>query len=286
MIPGTFPRYGTPFNRAALGFGQPNGLGLFLALVLPLIAWRAAEAPRATIWVWRAGLGIAAVGLLATFSRGAWGSTIAGAAALAAAGAWRRSARIVFGALIGALALDVVSGGMVRDTIARTVGDWVVEQRAALMLAGILMFLDRPWLGFGPGGFETELDHYGIQVPDLWDFQPTPHNAYVQMAAEQGALGSILYVALLVALVRRAATAARGPERPADAPLARALLWSLGILIVSGFFIWPFAHGTGEVVILLVALVASAPAAEPAPVVVATPSVGAPSVVVAGAPAQ
>src|SRR5207253_697981 len=36
LIPSQFPRWGTPFYRADLGFGQPNGLGLFLAMCLPL----------------------------------------------------------------------------------------------------------------------------------------------------------------------------------------------------------------------------------------------------------
>src|SRR5207244_5373931 len=36
IIPGDFPRWGTRFYRAALGFGQPNALGLFLAMLIPL----------------------------------------------------------------------------------------------------------------------------------------------------------------------------------------------------------------------------------------------------------
>ena len=259
VLPGEFPRFGTPYNRAALGFGQPNGLGLFLALTMPLVAWRAGGAESgAQRWLWRVALGTTALGLLATFSRGSWAAVIAGAAALVLAREWRAALRIAGLALVSVLFLDVISGGMVQDTMARTIGDWVVEQRASLTLAGILMFLDHPLLGVGPGGFEMELDQYGILVPSLFDFQPTPHNAYVQMAAEAGAGGLLLYLGLLGGFLRRSARAIRVGDG-AEAALQRALLWSLGVLVVEGFFVWPYAHGTGQAAILILALVASAP---------------------------
>jgi O-antigen ligase len=263
VIPGAFPRFDTPYNRAALGFGQPNGLGLFLAVTLPLVVWRAGSAEGGgRQLLWRTGVAVVAAGLLATFSRGSWASAIAGAALLALAGQWRTTLKIFGVALIAVALLDVGSGGMVRDTIARTFGDWVVEQRAALTLSGILMFLDHPFMGVGPGGFETHVDQYGILVPELFDFQPTPHNAYVQMAAEAGLAGLVLYVVLLGVLVRESARALRerrGGE--AEFALQRALLWSLGALVMSGFFVWPYAHGTGQAVMLVCALVASAPRA-------------------------
>ena len=42
----TLAAVASPYNRAALGFGQPNGLGLFLALTMPLVAWCAGSAER------------------------------------------------------------------------------------------------------------------------------------------------------------------------------------------------------------------------------------------------
>jgi O-antigen ligase len=261
VLPGPFPRWGTPYSRAALGFGQPNGLGLYLAVVLPLVAWRGDAAASTTArWLWRGALAITAAGLLGTFSRGSWGAVIVGAGALAVAGAWRRSLRLIGGALLAAVVLDLVSGGVVRDRIAETIGDWVVEQRAALMIAGVLMFLDRPLVGFGPGGFEPELDRYGIQVPELFDFQATPHNAYVQMAAETGIVGLLLYGALLALLLRAAGRAARASADERQAALERALLWSLGVIVTAGFFIWPYALDTGQAAILVFALIASSPA--------------------------
>jgi O-antigen ligase len=108
---------------------------------------------------------------------------------LVVVGAGRRALRVWLGALLVAAAADLVTGGAIRDTVARTVGDWVIEQRAALALTGIVMFLDHPVVGVGPGGFAPGLDQYGALVPGLEDLKPTPHNAYVQAAAETGGAG-------------------------------------------------------------------------------------------------
>jgi putative inorganic carbon (hco3(-)) transporter len=256
ILPGRFPRYGTAFNRAALGFGQPNGLGLFFALALPLAAYRWTVArDRTARALAAAACALIAAGLLATFSRGAWLSVLGGTAALLLTRDVRFALRIWAGALIAAVVTDVVTGGALRDTFARTIDDWVIEQRAALVLAGILMFLAHPLLGVGPGGFAVNLDRVGAQLPQLWDYLPTPHNAYVQMAAETGIVGLLAFAVVLVALLRTFVRRVR--ETPAADPeervLRRALLWSFATLCCAGFVVWPFAHGTGEAVALLIA---------------------------------
>jgi O-antigen ligase len=256
VLPGRFPRYETAFNRAALGFGQPNGLGLFFALVVPFAVyewneatsrWARARAATALVFI--------AAGLLATFSRGAWLSVLGGTAVLALTGDARFAARVLLCALLAAVAADVVTGGALRDTAARTIDDWVIEQRAALMLAGILMFLARPWLGVGPGGFEQNLDRYGAQLPQLWDYLPTPHNAYVQMAAESGIVGLAAFLFLLFVILRLLVRRVReSRSEDADARgFRRAVLWSFGVLCCACMVVWPFAHGTGQAVMLILA---------------------------------
>jgi O-antigen ligase len=256
VLPGRFPRYETAFNRAALGFGQPNGLGLFLALVVPFAvhAWTEARTRSG-----RAGaaLAVAAIGagLIATFSRGAWLSVLGGTAALLLTGDARFVVRVLVVAVLAAVAADVVTGGALGDTVARTIDDWVIEQRAALVLAGILMFLARPWLGMGPGGFEQNLDRYGAQLPQLWDYLPTPHNAYVQMAAEAGIVGLGAFIVLLVVLVRILSRRVRAepPGMREARGFRRAILWSFGTLCCACMVVWPFAHGTGQAVMLILA---------------------------------
>jgi O-antigen ligase len=257
VLPGAFPRIGTSFNRATLGFGQPNALGLFLAVTLPFVAWRAAHAEGGARLFWRGALACAAAGLLATFSRGNWLAVVVGALVFVLAGQWRTTVKVLVGTVVAAVVFDLGSGGLIRDTFERTLGDWVVEQRLGLMLTGLLMFRDHPLLGVGPGGFESQVEQYGFLVPDLLDFQPTPHNAYVQMAAETGFAGPILYVALLVGLFRGVGARVRVETSAQGLTLERAVLWSLGAVVISGLFMWPLAHGAGEAVILVLALAAT-----------------------------
>jgi O-antigen ligase len=258
ILPAQFPRWGTPFFRAALGFGQPNGLGLFFAVTLPMCvhAFRshrgAARAAAAFALV------ATAAGLFATFSRGAWLAVIAGSLALAFVRDTRMLWRFLLGVIVFGVLLDVVTGGMIRDTAQRTLTDWVIEQRAALMLAGVMMFLAHPILGVGAGGFAVELGSYGAQIPTLWDYLPTPHNAYVQMAAETGAIGLTAFIVFLtvvfVQLVRRAREAASSAASANELSLRRCLLWSFATACCAGMVVWPYAHGTGQAVLLLAAI--------------------------------
>jgi O-antigen ligase len=251
-IPGEFPRYNTAFNRAALGFGQPNGLGLFFAILLPfaLHEYRFAVGRAAKL-----GFGFALVclvlGLFATFSRGAWLAILAGSGVLLFTGDGRLIVRVWVGALVAAVLFDVVSGGLIRDTIERSIGDWVIEQRAALMLAGVVMFLAYPLTGVGPGGYAESLEEFGPQIPQLWDYLPTPHNAYVQMAAETGIIGLLVFLAFFAVVLMRLIRAVRiaGPK----AHYQRTVLWSIGTALAAGMVVWPFAHGTGQAVMLVLA---------------------------------
>ncbi len=271
ILPGEFPRFDTRFNRAALGFGQPNGLGLFLAVMIPLAAHRYA---RARTRIGRALHALAAgaliIGLVGTFSRGSWLAVLAGSGVFLLSRDWRLAARIWLVAVVCVVVLDLGSGGALRDTVGRTLGDWVLEQRVALMLAGVLMFLEHPIIGVGPGGFADNLDRFGPQVSQLWDIQPTPHNAYVQMAAETGVIGLVAFVAFLTvtlwALLKEVRRSGRETDQRNRLDLRRALLWSLATVCVAGMVVWPFAHGPGQLVMLVAAMayvLPPEPAAEP-----------------------
>jgi putative inorganic carbon (HCO3(-)) transporter len=271
VLYGAFPRHGTPFNRAALGFGQPNALGLFLAVVLPLAVHevRTSNSPRGRAGAWFA-LTAIALGLAGTFSRGSWLAVLAATPLLVAAGDASQAWRAWLAAVGAAIAIDAASGGALRDTVVRTLDDWIVEQRAALQLAGVLMFLERPLTGVGPGGFAPELDRIGARIPWLWDYLPTPHNAYIQMAAETGIVGLTAFIVLFGTTVARQLRHARRLGRTGaggeEHRLALTLLWSLGAACAAGMVVWPFSHGTAQAVLLVVAASwATAGARAPAP---------------------
>jgi O-antigen ligase len=265
VLPGEFPRWETSYNRAALGFGQPNGLGLFFAIMVPFAVHRfRIERDRVVRAMCAAAIVCVAAGLVATFSRGSWLSILAGTGALFFTGDRRLVGRIWIGVLITAIVVDVGTGGAIRDTITRTIGDWVIEQRAALMYAGILMFAAYPITGVGPGGYAESLDRFGPLLPQLWDYLPTPHNAYVQMAAEAGLLGLCAYIALLVITLMLQIRRTRREDSDAavtaeERSLNRALLWSFATACAAGMVVWPFAHGTGQAVMLVLAGIYAAP---------------------------
>lgn len=260
IIPGEFPRWGTSYRRAAGGFGQPNGMGLFLALVVPFAVHVRAQTQTAFArFMATSALLAIGIGMVGTFSRSAWLSTFLGVSILFVAGNGRRVLRVWGAVLVGAIVLDVLSGGAIRDTFVRTIGDWVVEQRAALALAGLAMIAEHPLLGVGPGGFAVMIDHYGAQITTLWDYLPTPHNVYIQIAAEAGIGALIAYVVFLagvlrvhVAAVRRAAL--RYGRTASETSLREAAAWAVAIGVFAGMAITPFAHGTGQLFTIAIAI--------------------------------
>jgi O-antigen ligase len=260
IVPGRFPLPGTTFNRAAVGFGWPNELAMFMALALPFSVC-AVETAQST-WARMAsiaGLGATVAGLAATFSRGSW-LAVLGATLILLVGGERRFVLRVWGvALIAAAAMDPSSGGALRYRAEGTATDWVVTQRLALTATGLRMFREHPFLGVGPGAFGDNLDRFGPQVVGLWDYTGSAQNGYVHMAAETGAPGLIalvvLFGAVLLRLVRGARRGRRDPQvRPEEASLRRAVLWSFAIACSVSLVEWPFAEGIGQLIMLVAAM--------------------------------
>jgi O-antigen ligase len=260
VLPSPFVRAGTNLSRATLGFGWPNEGGMFLAIGLPFTvhAWSTADTPTRRRWAFVALAGTV-MGLASTFSRGSWLSVLAAPAILLFAGQRRFVLRIWLAALVAGLLVDLLSGGAIRDRVADTIGDWVIEQRLALTFAGILMFIANPYVGVGPGNFGASLQEYGPFVSWLYDYQPTAQNAYVQMAAEAGViglLGLLVFIGFTLRVLLQDARRLRADPLadPLESSLQRTLLWSFTTACLLGFVEWPFAHGIGELIMLVAAL--------------------------------
>jgi O-antigen ligase len=262
MLPGRFPIRGTDLHRANLGFGWPNELGMFLALALPFSAY-AVTCARTRTARCLAGCGALALGLglIATFSRASWLAVLLAPLILLFAGGSRLALRVWLGTLMVLLAANLASGGVIQARVLSTIGDWVVEQRAALMLAGVLMFVDNLFTGVGPGGFAPALEHYGAQLSWLWDYLPTAQNGYVQMAAETGAIGLAALLFFLGTVLRRMLRSARSEDAGGDAALRRTVLWSFTTVVLLAFNEWIFAHGIAQLIALIIALGLTAPPA-------------------------
>jgi len=257
FLPGRFPLAGSGFVRAAGGFGWPNELAMFLAITFPfhVLALRRASGPL-TRGAALTGMALAALGLAATFSRGSWLSVLVAPAVLLTVGEARPALRFWAGALVAGAAVDLLSGGAVSTRVASTTGDVLVAQRLLLTTAGLLMFQAHPVVGVGPGGFGDALDRFGFQVPGLFDYVGSAQNGYVHMAAEAGAFGLAAFLVFVVSTLRalgRGLRTPRGGRRDTvqDRDVRVAFLWSFTIACLVTFFEWPFAHGVGELIVLV-----------------------------------
>jgi O-antigen ligase len=252
-----FPLTGTRFFRATLGFGWPNEAGMFMALTLPFAVHlvRAGRGRADALLGAFATMGCL-VGLVATFSRGSWIAALIAPAFTVLIGQRAAVLRFWLAAAAIAVVLNLLIGGLLYARIVSLLGDWVVEQRGALMLAGVLMFLANPLVGVGPGGFGAALDEFGPQIPTLWDYTGSAHNAYIHAAAEMGALGvlalSAFFGGTLAAMVR-VARRSRGTSPEGDVLRATAV-WGFATAFLVSFLEWPLAQGVGQVIMLVAAL--------------------------------
>ncbi len=296
------------FMRAAGTFHQPNPYGGFLGLTLPLAvglllsAWPArgrnrpsgavqpqqagaSDAPtagealpsrRVTLAIWLAaavGGGLIALGLFASWSRGAWLGAAAAVAAvvLANGGRWLRGALLV-GVLALCLCLLVWGrvplpgalqerfGGFLSDLTTFDVrgvevddANFAVIERVAHWQAALAMLNDYPWTGLGLGNYPEAYAKYAL--PRWPDPLGHAHNYYFNIAAEAGLPGLAAYLiwvfgGLWVALlaVRRSQGVWRG--------LALGVLGMWVHLSVHNLFDNLYVHGMGITVGLLLGLAA------------------------------
>lgn len=225
---------------------DPNRFAQILLLVLPFSLVPVLTAKRRVRRLVAGGCGLLILGAIAlTYSRGAF-LTLAVLVVLAGVFRYARPSRILAGALLAALLMPFVAPGYVErvKSIGGAVGlftddapvapDAVTRGRTTEMLAAFHAFREHPVIGVGPGQY---MPHYSVQYqlrPEI-SFRelPTPrraHDLYVEVAAETGAVGLLIFLAipawLLVDLRRLRQRLKR--DRPDLEPLAGAFM--LGIL--------------------------------------------------------
>jgi O-antigen ligase len=200
--------YNSYFRVNSLFF-DPNIFGRFLVVVIllvtPVAAWsrRRADVQRAIVLIV-----VLFAGLLTTLSQSSFGALLAGLAVLSAL-RWsgRRVALLAGGVVVagavlvlafpGALGLNLDKAGSVRKA---------TSGRSDLVSGGAKLFAERPVHGFGSGAFPSEYraESHRTNSEDVAESHTIP----LTVAVEQGVIGLLVYVALLVAafalLVRRA----------------------------------------------------------------------------------
>jgi len=205
---------------AVIWVPMDNGVATFLEGVLFLAVALVVAEKR---WAWRiggaVGVSLIALALLMSASRGAWLAVLV-AAVLWVALYWR-PARVV--AIVGAvLALGLVIYVIVRHDITvlgeipivnRTLAPLFIRpDRLDVYRNSVYLIQDFPLTGIGIGGqFPMVLSKYAllIQVP----FLTYSHNLYLEVWLEQGLVGAIAWLWLMVALYQAARTYARPGDR-------------------------------------------------------------------------
>ncbi len=202
-------------------FFDPDIFGRFLAIVMITLAAVLVYEPRARLTVGvTIVLAVLWAGLVLTLSRSSLGALLVGLGALAAQ-RWKVSRAVVVAVAVIALGAAVVS--LSPKTFGLNQGlNGASSGRAGLISGGAKMFEQRPVWGYGSASFVKE---YRKQHP----FNQTlaaSHTIPITIAAEQGVIGEVAYVALvLAALVLLFRRARRDPARAAIAAAFLALVF-------------------------------------------------------------
>ena len=193
-------QYGNYFRVNSLFF-DPNVYGRFLAIVMIAVTTTVLWSRRrrevligAGVLVWLL------AGLITSFSQSSIAALLLGLAVLAAYRWDARATVYVTGALVAIAAVVVLAAppslhfglsGSGGSTSNATSG------RTKLISGGLELFADRPLYGYGAGSFETEYKRHGHA--NAANATSASHTIPITVAAEQGAIGLAVYVALLIA---------------------------------------------------------------------------------------
>jgi O-antigen ligase len=217
--------YGNVFRpRIAGPVGDPN---FYAQILIPVAAIGLVLAGHVSDWRRRTTAlvcaGLATGGIVLSYSRGAL--LAVGLVAFLAALANRiPMRRLVPAALLGALLLFALQPAGLTRRMA-TIREFLPGQEEAidpdssfgerklLMTVAWIMFADRPIIGVGAGNYTTHFDAYADETGSAfrqWEgvgARRYPHNLYLEIAAETGVIGLLLFGAGIVAcfaLLRRA----------------------------------------------------------------------------------
>ncbi len=194
-------------------------------------------------------------GLVATYVRGAWLGFAGGALAVAALG--RRGRWLVVGGLVALVGLGLLGPYELRQRLGKMIdpNEAGVRERVYMWRSGTAMWLERPWLGVGPGGVKREYPRFAL--PDAYKKRTSHvHNAPLQILVERGMIGFLAWLWIWAAFFYRTAVILRalGPEAGVDRTLVIGALGAAAGFFVSG--LTEYNWGDSEVVMVLWALMA------------------------------
>lgn len=220
-------------------FWDPNVYGRYLALVTVIVTAAMLWArTREAFWLLSGLIVVLWIGLVPTFSQSSLLALLAGLALLAAIRwSWRWTLAAVAAGLVGAVLVVLLVGGSGKFTFDRLNVD--LSGRGNLISGGAELFAERPIWGYGSGSFQSA-------YRDHRENKDTPvtvsHTEPVTVAAEQGLIGLLAYLALVLVALWTLGKGMWGsrPAGPAAAARAAVLAAFVALLVhtlaYAGFF--------------------------------------------------
>jgi O-Antigen ligase len=194
-------------------FFDPNVLGRYLALaIVALAAYLAWNGSSRSIALATLAAGVALVGLALSFSLSSFAALLAGLGMLALLRwSWRGVLAVGSMAAVALIALLLAGGTPESDVGGRDID----SGHSDLIEGGLELAEDRPIAGWGSGSFGAAF----VQEVDEKAQQIVSHAEPITVAAEQGAVGVVVYLALLGTALATLLGARPGssPERSAVA---------------------------------------------------------------------
>jgi hypothetical protein len=218
-------------TRPASTFLNPNHLACWLVAALLLFAGAELGREGAVRWRRSALAAPALAGVVLTGSRGGLLALGAGGVVLLAFG-WHALTRRRRRAALGMLALALILTAL---AAASRLGDHdpFRYHRIRIWHASVESWLDSPWWGSGPGGFEAAALRFRFEDgegPLRYDkFHSTSHSDPLRVLAELGLPAALLVALALLAAARRLIEAHRSGRLPASGVGAVAAIAAVGM---------------------------------------------------------
>ncbi len=242
IFPAEALHYRGNWLRAASTFRNPVPFGAYLAMMAP-VAWSLLGS---TTGRWArigcvACLAAILLGLAASFSRQAYLALFA--AVVAMAGVRRGLAGPLLG-LAAAGMMAVLTSALWLGPVAAVFFDYYsvtnIYHRLYMSRVALHLMIENPILGVGLGSFRElafKVNPFGGLKTPHYGQHPTTHDAYLTLGAELGLPGLLLFAALIVTAIGRAALACRTAGTKRDVAMEGGLLGGIVAFAVGSLFL-------------------------------------------------
>jgi len=222
------PRY-AHFARDVFGrrirstVGHPVYLGGFLAMMLPIVLHTTLVGRGVARSMGALGVGSLIVGLLLTFTRGAYAAAFVGLVVYLSGRATRQVLIVL--AAVGLIASVTFSSNRVWETLAgrqtlRQLENLRTDQRGVAYWQSTALLAESPLLGIGSG-------HYRFLARRHQDWNDTPDNMHLRLLAETGLAGYVVFAMICVSVFTHLRVSQRRLQDPRDRDLSRAITAAL-----------------------------------------------------------